>query len=90
MYFFKKETTVLKEQTRIIEDVVVTLRIVRERTKILGGLLQFASKSVVSEYKASQVPLYSYPFQMGLKAAEFDILHNEYKLMTQHCADDWD
>lgn len=54
MYFIKKETTVLKEQTRIIEDVVVTLRIVRERTKILCGLLQFASKSVVSEYKASQ------------------------------------
>ena len=87
MYLFKKIETVLKEQTRVIEDVVVTLKIVKIDTKILCGFLKFTTKKIIPyTTKGTKIPD-TYSFRVNLLAAQYDLLAANHELMIDHTND---
>lgn len=82
MYLYKKTTTILKEQNRVIEDIVVTLKLVKTCKKFLCGFIQTTNKEIipVSNQKFPK----TYSFQVKLDAAIYEMLSVNHDLMIDH------
>ena len=84
-FLYNKKLKILHQSTRVIETEVVNFYIVKKTSSYLGGLIEFNSNELRSDYNSKNVPDdLQYKIEMGVKAAGYSILQANWKLMLDH------
>ena len=87
-WFYKKTSTILKHDIRVIDTQVVNFYIVHTNYKIL--FFEFNSKQLRSDYDPKKVDEKDeYRVTMAVKSMAYNILSNNAKLMINHENNGW-
>lgn len=81
-FIFDKKTEILSKHTRIIDGHLITLKVISDRLRLFGGLIETESKDVIVEYDESKVcPEEKYKMDMALRALEYSVRANNSNLL---------
>ena len=82
-WLYKKTSTILKKDIRVIDSQVINFYIVDTKYKIL--FFEYSSKHLRSDYDPTKVDEKDeYRVTMAVKSAAYNILSNNAKLMITH------
>lgn len=82
-FIFDKKTEILNKHTRIIDGHLITLKVISDRLRFFGGLIETETKDVIVEYDETKVcPEEKYKMDMALHALEYSVRANDSHLLV--------
>lgn len=90
-FIFDKKTEILSKHTRIIDGHLISLKVISDRLRFFGGLIETESKDLIVEYDETRIrPEEKYKMAMAVHAIEYSVRANDSHLLIGIRGRDYD